>query len=179
MPGNLPIHAETLRGFVMHDLGELRLVRERKGQTTVPNLSDARKFTAARAGEFGVPQSLVEQVAQAAIRDWRATQRAKEASLDQPIADLYLKNKPTTGVIGVRVIVELTYPNGRPPGAKSSVPILVNAMPSETSESIIARAVTAWNNHELKLPNKSPLDGFAAGGRIVQVVEGGFPQAQL
>lgn len=170
----LPIHAETLRGYVMHDLGELALRRK-----SPPQLSDSRKLTAARASEFGLGSAVVEQVAKAAIRDWRATHRAAEMPTSSPIAASYLTGPPSAGVIGVRVVLTITYPGATPPGAKTRASLIMNVAPSASVASIVSQAIAAWNAQSLQTPHGFRSGGKATDGNIVQVVEGGFAQAQI
>jgi hypothetical protein len=171
---HLPIHSETLRGQVMHDLGEWA-----ETHRSSPGLRESRRFAAARGNAVNASQQLIAFIASQSIRDWRATRRAKNAQANASFSSVYPRGVGSQDIVGVRVILTVQYPRGRPAGARDTVSVLINAQGSDTVEQIGLLAKAAWNNAMIQTPHGSDRLAQAVDWNIVQVVEGGWGHAQI
>jgi hypothetical protein len=174
MPGQLPIHAETLRSEVMHDLGE-----HGRGGHAAPTRADALAYATYRGQQRGIDVATIREAARQAYRDWRATQRARELDVNRPIREAFMQGRDRLGTLGVRVI--LTIQINRPDGVImfKRVSVLVNVAPGMSVGQIQANAAYDWNARMFQGPRYSEYQGEIVQTEIAQVVESPFGQAQV
>jgi hypothetical protein len=182
MPG-VPLNWDaelTLQSQVMHDLGQLaEAIEQHKTQRQrPPNRADADRFAAARAREQGMGIDVARRVAERAIQDWRATNRARTMRPEQDITDILGRVVSADQRIGVRVFLTLDFPDGRRPGQRKTTSLLINVLPTATKAEIIDAAMTAWNSGRYHTLHGSD-QYLAVDGEIAQVVVGGYPQADV
>jgi hypothetical protein len=158
----------------MHDLGEFTHV---SGFTATQR--DAERFASQRLAAGGYPPDLYKQIARVAYTDWRASTRAKQMTGQQDISKAYTRGRAGIQTIGVRVTLDLRYDGAIPPSAKSSASVLMNVLPGTTIDEIKQEAMSAWSNNAVQTRYGKQSGGRAVDARIVQLVAGGFPQAQI
>jgi len=82
-------------------------------------------------------------------------------------------------MVGVRVILDLDWGGPTPPGMRNTASIVFNVLSTASKRDIIAFAEEAWNTHAVKLAQPERYTAIAVDGQIVQIIEAGFPQAQV
>jgi hypothetical protein len=170
----------TLQSQVMHDLGQLAeaIEQHRTQRQRPPNRADADRFAAARAREQGMGIDVARRVAERAIQDWRATNRARTMRPEQDITDILGRVVVADQRIGVRVFLTLDFPNGRRPGQRKTVSMLINVLPTATKAQILQAAMQEWNSGNYKTLHGSD-QYLAIDAEIAQVIVGGYPQADF
>ena len=177
MPSDTPIYALTLRGQVMHDLGV-----DFAGTGRTPTLAGARRYAAAHGATHGISPDVIEDVARQALRDWRATQLAHGLETARPEAEVreaYTSGRAGVQTVGVRVQLELHFDSPPAPGIRHTASVLVNVSGRTSIQAAVAAAIAAWNAEQVEVRHGHASGGRAVGGSIVQLVEDGFPQAQI